>query len=130
MNTDNISEEIPLEEFYSDKKENNLFSFALDAKENYNELYSNFNVKERKNDFWDIINNKADYKNEKTNKLNNIHHLLNYKNYQMIDNSDLFESNSQRMYDRAKTMFSTESLNEQFYNLITNLYNERKRSDK
>ena len=88
MNTDNISEEIPLEEFYNDKKENNSFSFAVDAKENYNELYSNFNVKERKNDFWDIINNKADYKNEKTNKLNNIHHLLNYKNYQMIDNND------------------------------------------
>ena len=77
MNTYNISEEIPLGEIYNDKKENNSFSFALDAKENYNELYSNFNVKERKNDFWDLINNKADYKNEISNKLTNIHHLLN-----------------------------------------------------
>ncbi|MBO4856167.1 MAG: glycosyltransferase [Bacilli bacterium] len=43
---------------------------------------------------------------------------------QMLNDKSLQEKNAQDMYNRATQMFSSSSLNEQFYNLIQDVYSE------
>ena len=72
-------------------EENISFTFGIDLEEKYNKLYSNFEVKERKDNFWDIMYNKNNNINlmiNKYKKLNSLNQLLNYKDYQIINNSD------------------------------------------
>jgi len=81
MDADKISEQSYPKEFANynnNNKKNNEFFFDMDIEENYNKLYSNFDVKERKYDFLDIITNKSDHKKKIVNKLTKFHHLLNY----------------------------------------------------
>ena len=71
--------------------ENISFTFGIDLEEKYNKLYSNFEVKERKHNFWDIMYSKSNNNNLMTNKykkLKSLNQLLNYKDYQIINNSD------------------------------------------
>ena len=102
MDADKISEQSYPKEFANynnNNKKNNEFSFEMDIEENYNKLYSNFDVKERKYDFLDIITNKSDHKKKIVNKLTKFHHLLNYKNYKIIDNNDFsFENKNHNNY--------------------------------
>ena len=70
--------------------ENISFTFGIDLEEKYNKLYSNFEVKERKHNFWDIMYSKSNNNNLMTNKykkLKSLNQLLNYKDYQIINNS-------------------------------------------
>ena len=83
LSRDNIYKEISF-----DIEEDKSFSFDLNIEEKYNKLYSNFEVKERKYDCWESINNKINHKKNISNKLNKLHHLLDYKNYQIFDNNE------------------------------------------
>jgi len=88
MDIDKISKDDDNKEIISNREENESFSFDSDIEEKYNKLYSNFDVKEKQYDFWDTFNNKINNKIYESNKLNNIHHVLEYKNYQIINDSD------------------------------------------
>ena len=93
MDIDKISKEVDAKEIIFNNKDNQSFSFDLDIEEQYSKLYSNFDVKEKKYDFWGAINNKNNNKKDISNKLNKIHHLLNYKNYQIINDNDFSDGN-------------------------------------
>ena len=80
----------PLKENELNFDENISFTFGIDLEEKYNKLYSNFEVKERKHNFWDIMYSKSNNNNLMTNKykkLKSLNQLLNYKDYQIINNS-------------------------------------------
>ena len=62
MNTFKISEEAQTKEILIKNEEDKSFFFDLDIEEKYNKLYSNFDIKERKYDFWETINNKLNSK--------------------------------------------------------------------
>jgi hypothetical protein len=100
MNIGKISKDFDNKEIISNKEENESLSFDSDIEEKYNKLYSNFDVKEKKYDFWDTITNKINNKIQESNKLNNIHHFLEYKNYQIINDND-FSSDNKIYNDKA-----------------------------
>lgn len=82
---------------------NNSLSPYFNLEEQYSKLYSDFNVKERKYDFWEVLNKK--YKNNKieSNNLHKIHHILNYRNYKIIDKSDFsYNNNNFNYYNNKK----------------------------
>ena len=97
MDIDKISKDDDNKEIISNKEENESFSFDSDIEEKYNKLYSNFDVKEKQYDFWDTFNNKINNKIQESNKLINIHHILEYKNYKIINDSD-FPLNNKTNY--------------------------------
>ena len=66
MNTFKISEEAQTKEILIKNEEDKSFFFDLDIEEKYNKLYSNFDIKERKYDFWETINNKLNSKRQKS----------------------------------------------------------------
>ena len=87
MNIEEENSKNPLsKEFLLNNKDLDSFSFNMDVvEENYSKLYSNFDIKERNRDFWDALNNSA--KNfSSPNKLNKLHHILNYKDYRLKSN--------------------------------------------
>ena len=94
MNTFKISEEAQTKEILIKNEEDKSFFFDLDIEEKYNKLYSNFDIKERKYDFWETINNKLNSKRQKSITLDKLHHLLDYKDYDIIDNQDFSFSNN------------------------------------
>ena len=67
MNIGKISKDFDNKEIISNKEENESLSFDSDIEEKYNKLYSNFDVKEKKYDFWDTINNKINNKIQESN---------------------------------------------------------------
>ena len=93
MNLENIIKKVTIKEKFDEEK-NDSSSFDLDLEEKYNKLYSNFEVKERKNNFWESMNKKRNNKILALDNLNNVYHFLNYKNYQIMNNTDLaFQNN-------------------------------------
>ena len=94
MNLENIIKKVTIKEKFDEEK-NDSSSFDLDLEEKYNKLYSNFEVKERKNNFWESMNKKRNDKVLALDNLNNVYHVLNYKNYQIMNNTDLtFQNNN------------------------------------
>ena len=86
MNIDEIIKRVTIQEKNNEEK-NESFSVS-DLEEKYNNLYSNFEVKERKNDFLESMNKKKYNKTFSTDNLENIYRFLNYKNYQIKNNTD------------------------------------------
>ena len=104
MNIDKISKEFDNKEIISNKEKNESFSFDSHIEEKYSKLYSNFDIKEKKLDFWDTITNKINNKIQTSNKLNNIHHILQYKNYQIINDSDFSLDNKTSTDNKIKNI--------------------------
>ena len=85
MNIDEIIKRVTIQEKNNEEK-NESFSVS-DLEEKYNNLYSNFEVKERKNDFLESMNKKKYNKTLSIDNLENIYRFLNYKNYQIKNNT-------------------------------------------
>ena len=74
MNIDEIIKRVTIKEKNNEEK-NESFSVS-DLEEKYNNLYSNFEVKERKNDFLESMNKKKYNKTLSTDNLENIYRFL------------------------------------------------------
>jgi hypothetical protein len=74
MNIDEIIKRVTIQEKNNEEK-NESFSVS-DLEEKYNNLYSNFEVKERKNDFLESMNKKKYNKTLSTDNLENIYRFL------------------------------------------------------
>lgn len=82
MNNDESTKNPISNEILLNNKINDSFSFNMDLEQNYNKLYSNFEIKEKIHDFWDALT----YKSKEitpSNKLCKLYQRLNYKDYRI-----------------------------------------------